>query len=238
MNIKRGLRNNGLLVVLVLLFAFSFAGQALAGVRTYNEDRLAHGEAPVSLGAYLGSGSFVEATFENWESEFLQMAALVVLTAMLRQKGAPDSKSLEGKDPVDADPRESRGNRDAPWPVKRGGLALAAYEHSLSIALGLLFAASFLLHAAGGAREYSEEQLAHGQPAVGTLAYIGTSRFWFESFQNWQSEFLSVAVLMTLAIFLRERGSSESKPVAAPHGQTGNDEEPRRAGRRPRTKVA
>jgi glycerol uptake facilitator-like aquaporin len=220
MEMKRGIRNNGLIIVLVLMFAVSFVGQALAGIRSYNADRQSHGEAPVTLGAYLTSGHFVEATFENWESEFLQMAALVLLTAMLRQKGAPDSKSLEGEDPVDADPRESRGNADAPWPVKRGGLVLAAYEHSLSIALGLLFAASFLLHAAGGAREFSEEQRSHGEPAVGMLAYMGTSRFWFESFQNWQSEFLSTAVLIILAIFLRERHSPESKPVGAPHAKT------------------
>jgi hypothetical protein len=105
--------------------------------------------------------------------------------------------------------------------VRRGGIALKLYEHSLSIALLLLFAVSFVLHAVGGAAEYSEEQLAHGGAAVSTLAYIGTSRFWFESFQNWQSEFLAVGALFVLTIFLRERGSAQSKPVAAPHSDTG-----------------
>ncbi len=225
MDVRRTLRNNGLLLALGFLFVFSFAGQALSGLRVQNEDRAQHGESPLSLGAYVTSGAFVEATFENWESEFLQMAALVVLTAMLRQKGAPDSKSLEGGDPVDADPRLSRGNADAPWPVRRGGLVLRVYEHSMSLVLVLLFLVSFALHAAGGARDYSEEQLAHGGAAVGTLAYLGTSRFWFESFQNWQSEFLSVAVLLLLSIYLRERGSPESKPVASPPALPGDPPE-------------
>jgi hypothetical protein len=104
--------------------------------------------------------------------------------------------------------------------VRRGGPILTAYEHSLSTALLLLFVVSFLLHAAGGARAYSQEQILHGGEAVSLLGYLATSQFWFESFQNWQSEFLSIAVVVVLSIFLRERGSPESKPVAAPHGET------------------
>jgi hypothetical protein len=101
-------------------------------------------------------------------------------------------------------------------------LLLRLYSHSLSIALFLLFAVSFLLHAAGGAREFNQEQAEHGaEGGVGVLSYMGTSRFWFESFQNWQSEFLSVGVLIVLSIFLRERHSPESKPVAHPHDETG-----------------
>ena len=226
---RRILRENALSLVLGALFALALAGQAVTGLRTYNADQQAHGEPTVSLAGYLTSGHFAESVFENWESEFLQMALLVVLTAMLRQKGAAESKKLDGPEPVDADPRCARLTADRPWPVRRGGLALAIYEQSLSIALALLFVASLALHAAGGAREYSAEQLAHGEPAVSVLAYLGTARFWFESFQNWQSEFLAVAALMLLSIVLRQRGSPQSKPVAAPHAQTGQDEEPEEA---------
>jgi hypothetical protein len=104
----------------------------------------------------------------------------------------------------------------------QGGLALALYRHSLSLAFLLLFFVSFALHAAGGAREYSEEQVLHGGEAVSTLEYVATARFWFESFQNWQSEFLAIGSMVVLSIFLRQQGSPESKPVDAPHGETGD----------------
>jgi hypothetical protein len=105
--------------------------------------------------------------------------------------------------------------------VRHGGAVLKVYEHSLSLAMFTLFGASFLMHAVTGAHEFSNEQLAHGGGAVGTWQYLTTSRFWFESFQNWQSEFLAVAAIVVFSVFLRERGSSESKPVAAPHAMTG-----------------
>jgi hypothetical protein len=174
------------------------------------------------LSEYLRSGHFIESVFENWESEFLQMAAFVLLTAFLYQRGSPESRELEGNPDLDRDPRKDK-RKDSPWPVFRGGLVLTFYEHSLSISLFLLFAVSFFLHAAGGAREYNQDQLEHGAGGnpLTTFDYLGTSRFWFESFQNWQSEFLSVGALIVLSIFLRERGSPESKPVAAPHSETG-----------------
>ena len=222
---KGFLRNNGLAIALFALFIFSIGGQIAAGVKEYNSEQLEHGQTPISTAEYLRTGHFIEAVFENWESEFLQMAAFVLLTVTLRQKGSSESKKLDEEEPVDADPRIARTKDDAPWPVRRGGLVLAVYEHSLSIALFILFALSFALHALGGAREYSEEQLTHGGEPVTTLAYVGTSRFWFESFQNWQSEFLSVGVLILLSIVLRERGSPQSKPVAAAHSDTGEGEE-------------
>lgn len=218
---RKWLRNNGLSIAMFLLFAISLVGQAFAGHRVHNDDQWSHGQPTVLLSEYLRSGHFVGAVFENWESEFLQMAAFVLLTAYLYQRGSPESRKLEGEPDLDKHPTRSPKN-GAPWPVHRGGLILKLYSHSLSIALFLLFAVSFFLHAAGGAREYTQEQLEHGTGgAIGTLAYIGTSRFWFESFQNWQSEFLSVGALIVLSIFLRERGSPESKPVDAPHSETG-----------------
>jgi hypothetical protein len=224
---RRFLRENGLSIVAFGLFLICLVGQAATGLREYNEDQREHRQPTVGAAQYLRSGHFIEVTFENWESEFLQMAAFVVLTAMLVQKGSPESKDLVGEEAVDEDPRDvhrsPQKRAKAPWPVRRGGIALKLYEHSLSLALLLLFAGSFILHAVGGASRYNEEQLVHGGAAMSTLAYVGTSRFWFESFQNWQSEFLSVGVLFVLTIWLRERGSPQSKPVAAPHWQTGTE---------------
>jgi hypothetical protein len=221
----RFLRENGLAIAAFGLFAVCLIGQMVAGLREHNNDQREHSQPTVSASEYVRSGHFIEATFENWESEFLQMAAFVVLTAMLYQKGSPESKKLDEEEEVDEDPRDARKSpkklANAPWPVRRGGLVLTLYEHSLSIALMLLFILSFGLHAVGGVAEYNQEQLAHGGEGLSTLAYVGTSRFWFESFQNWQSEFLSVAALFVLTIYLRERGSPQSKPVAAPHDETG-----------------
>jgi hypothetical protein len=218
---KRFFRNNGLTIVLLTLFAFSLIGQIVTGMRDYNDDQREHGEAPVSLAGYLTTGAFVEAVFENWESEFLQMGLYVLLTAFLFQKGSAESKDPDGEEAVDEDPAQGRERADAPWPVRRGGLALKLYEHSLAIALLTLFVISFLLHAAGGASAYNEEQQVHGGELISFFGYLATARFWFESFQNWQSEFLSIAMIVVLSIFLRQRGSPESKPVAAPHSATG-----------------
>ncbi len=216
------LRDHGLTLVMFGLFAVSLVGQGIAGLRSYNQDQREHGEPTAGLAAYLRTGHFVEATFENWESEYLQMGFYVLLTAFLFQRGSAESKGPDGQEPVDEDPRRAAGRPDAPWAVRQGGAAQALYEHSLTIALLGLFLASFVLHAMGGAREYSREELAHGGQAVSTLAFLRTAQFWFESFQNWQSEFLAVASLVALSVVLRQRGSPESKPVAAPHGETGS----------------
>jgi hypothetical protein len=216
--VKRFLKENGLSIVLFGLFLAFWSGQALSGWRHALEERRQHGAAPISLGDHLASGEFWEATAENWESEFLQMAAFVIFTAFLRQKGSPESKPLEGDPELDREPRARPG---APWPVRRGGLALRVYENSLFLALLGLFLFSFALHATAGARAFNEEQAQHGAAAVSVLGYLGTSRFWLESLQNWQSEFLSVGVLAVLGIWLRQRGSPESKPVDAAHAETG-----------------
>ncbi|HET6639609.1 MAG TPA: DUF6766 family protein [Gemmatimonadota bacterium] len=215
------LRNSKLAVACFAIFAVLLVAQSLTGWRERNNDAVTHHEATISYGEYLTTGHFYEATFENWESEFLQMAAYVVLTIGLRQKGSAESKKLEGREKVDADPRLVRDKKDAPWPVRRGGFVLTLYEHSLGIAFALLFLLSFVAHAMGGAAVYSHEQVLHGGDRVTALEYLGTSRLWFESFQNWQSEFLAVGSIVVLSIFLRQRGSPESKPVAAPHAETG-----------------
>jgi hypothetical protein len=217
----RLLRENGLSLALLALFVIALLGQALAGWRSDTEERRQHGEPAVTLPAYLASGTFLAATFENWESEFLQMGTFVLLTVFLRQKGSPESKKLDEPEPEDEDPAAHGDDPNAPWPVRKGGIVLRLYAHSLSIAMLLLFILSFMLHAAGSAWRASEEAARHGDPAVGLLENLGNAEFWFESLQNWQSEFLAVAALALLGIYLRERGSPESKPVAAPHGDTG-----------------
>ena len=218
---RRFLRENGLSVALFAFFFFALIGQVATGRNDYNDDREERHQPPVSLGQYLTSGHFVEALFENWESEFLQMGAYVFLTIFLKQKGSPDSKKLDEENECDADPEKDKDKPGVPWPVKKGGLVLKLYENSLTLVLMTLFVASLLLHAAGGAKLYSEEQIAQNKPPVSVLEYMGTSRFWFQSFQNWQSEFLSVGALVVLSIFLRQKGSPESKPVSAPHDETG-----------------
>ena len=221
---RRIFRENGLTIVMFGLFFFSFVGQIITGHQDYNQELKDHKQPQLGYVEYLQSGHFIEAVFENWESEFLQMGMYVVLTAFLRQKGSPESKQLEGEEAVDAEPTKSqRLNKDTPWPVRRGGLALKVYENSLSLTLFLLFFLSFALHAVGGAEEYSQEQIQHGEQPVSAIEYIGTSHFWFESFQNWQSEFLSIGTLVVLSIFLRQKGSPESKPIDHPHEETGKD---------------
>ncbi|HEX7998280.1 MAG TPA: DUF6766 family protein [Pyrinomonadaceae bacterium] len=222
---RRKLRENGLSLVLFGLFFFSFlVGQSVMGYKEYNDDQEEHGRPTINYTQYLGTAHFLEATMENWESEFLQMFAFIFLSAFLYQKGSAESKKLDEEESVDRDPRKSKNKRDAPWPVRRGGWILKLYENSLSITFMLLFLISFYLHAVGGAREYNQDQIEHGRTEhVSAIQYMGTSRFWFESLQNWQSEFLAIGSMVVLTIWLRQRGSPESKPVDAPHSQTGKD---------------
>jgi hypothetical protein len=215
-------RNNGLSVVLVALFLVCWVGQAVFGYRADLHERESHNQPVLTFGEYLRDPAFLEATAENWESEFLQMAAYVWLTVFLFQKGSAESKDPEkpGEEEVDREPDPNR--KGAPGPVRRGGWMLALYKRSLVIALLTLFLISFTLHAIGGAGVYAEEQATHGEPKdVSVLKYMRTSQFWFESLQNWQSEFLAVLSIVVLSIFLRQFGSPESKPVDAAHSDTG-----------------
>lgn len=214
-------KEHGLLLVNLALFVIFLGGMIISGAHNYSEEQMAHGEPGATPFEYMGTGQFMEATFENWESEFLQMGMYVILTVFLFQKGSSESKPMEADAPQDEDPRDAKIKDDTPWPVKRGGLVLKLYEHSLSLLFLVLFVASLALHAIGGVEEYNSEQASHGQPGVTVLGYLATSRFWFESFQNWQSEFLAVAVIVAASVYLREKGSPESKPVAEPHYETG-----------------
>lgn len=213
------LKRNGLSIALLLLMLFSLAGQFLTGWSDKNNELILNNEPQLNAWAYLKSGHFIQATFENWESEFLQMALYVLLTVKLFQVGSSESKDPDKEEEVD---REPKATPNAPSPVKKGGVWLWLYSHSLSIAFTLLFLASFALHFYGSLKNHNEEQLEEGLPTVSWNKYIGDSGFWFESFQNWQSEFLSVASIVILSIWLRQKGSPESKPVDAPHSETGS----------------
>jgi hypothetical protein len=215
------LRDRSLTLVLMAMFALFLVGQVLTGRQEYNAAQREHGDTPVTLSAYLATGHMWEATFENWESEFLQMAVFVILTTFLLQKGSPESRRPAVKELVDADPRHFADEPDVPWPVKRGGWILRVYEQSLGLAFILLFLLSWVGHAAGGYVEYASDQVAHGEPRPILTDYLLSARFWFESFQNWQSEFLAIAAMVWLAVYLRQRYSPESKPVHAPHDETG-----------------
>jgi hypothetical protein len=203
----RVLRDNGLTIALTLLFAFSVVGQAYFGWRAALEELANHGRASESLLSYLSDGEFLSTLFENWESEFLQMAAYVVLTAHLFQRGSAESN----------DPDDPKRENDEPYPGLWGKL----HAHSLGAAMALLFVVSFILHLFYSARHAEQVAQMHGEATSTFAQHLGDAQFWFESFQNWQSEFFSTAVLVVFSIYLRERGSPESKAVRAANSETG-----------------
>lgn len=207
---------NGLSIVMFALFLIFLSGQFITGWHVKNEELMENQKPALSLFQYFSSPHFIESMFENWESEFLQMCLYVLLTVILRQKGSSESKDLEEKEEVDREPENRPG---APWPVRKGGAWFAFYKHSLSIVFALLFFASFLFHFIGSLENFNEEQLEKSLPTESWEKYISSSQFWFESFQNWQSEFLAVGALVLLSIWLREKGSPQSKPVDTPYGE-------------------
>lgn len=215
---KTWLYRNGLSVFFISIFLLTLFAQAITGWHEHNSELQDLGAKAIGLGTYLCSGHFISATFENFESEFLQMALYVVLTISLRQIGSAESKKLDKPEEMDREPRPSP---QAPWPVRKGGLVLKLYSHSLSITFGILFLVSWGLHFYGSWQDNNVELVLKGKPVEGMLEYLGEANFWFETFQNWQSEFLSVASIVVLTIFLRQKGSPESKPVDAPDLETG-----------------
>jgi hypothetical protein len=220
--VRSFLRNNGLSIALFALFLVSIIGQMVTGWLALGEELQFHGLPPVGFSEYLTTGHFLSSTFENWESEFLQMSVYVLLTSVLVQKGSLESRKIDGPNPEDEVPDKEHAKPNAPWPVRRGGLILKLYSHSLSIAFISLFVLSFWLHLAGSTRRANEEAVRHDQPPTTMTENLGSPEFWQESFQNWQSEFFAIGVLVVLGIGLRQRGSPESKPVADPHSKTGH----------------
>lgn len=214
-------RDNGLTIVLVAATIGTLVGMTVSGLSVYNEELAEHRLPATTFASYVASGHFLSALFENWESEFLQMSAYVVLTAFLFQRGSAESKDPDQIEEHDLKPADQIGRPGTPKSVRAGGLGRTLYAYSLGIALFTLFLLSFALHLLESARAATLDAQRHGMPIPTIWEHAVSAQFWFESFQNWQSEFLSTAVLVVLSIFLRFRGSPESKPVAAPHAQTG-----------------
>jgi hypothetical protein len=215
------IRDRALTLAMMAMFLLFLAGQFVTGFYEYNATQAEHGQARVAVAGYLQTGHPWEALFENWESEFLQMAVFVLATTFLIQKGSPESRRPDVTELVDADPRDFADATGVPWPVKRGGWILRIYENSLGIAFVLLFLMAWVGHAAGGFAEFAADEMTHGQARPTLAVYLESPRFWFESFQNWQSEFLAIGSMVWLAVYLRQRWSPESKPVHAPHDETG-----------------
>ncbi len=208
------MKRNSLSIVMFVLFFFTWAGQTYTGLKTLNEDLQLHGKKAVSISEYLHSGHFWESTFENWESEFLQMALFVILTSFLFQKGSSESNPL---------PEEKQSQKKYPRRYFVGRpLLRKLYENSLSLVLFLLFFISFIGHLIGGWKEENMKRMMAPFPMApeSLVDFFTSSEFWFQSLQNWQSEFLSVGMIVVLSIFLRQKGSSQSKDVDAPHSET------------------
>lgn len=215
---RRFFHNNGLSIVFATLFFLFWVAQSVVGWWQYNDEQELHRSMRVPFSSYLFTGHFIEATAENWESEFLQMFAYVLLTAFLYQKGSAESNSPDEEN----DARATTSKDLQPFWVRRGGWRLKVYEHSLSLAFFSMFLITFVVHGLGGASRYIQEQVQHGLQPISRLEYFKTSHFWFESLQNWQSEFLAVLSMIVLSIWLREKDSPESKDVEAPHSRTGS----------------
>lgn len=216
---KSFFKDNGLSLTFFILFLVTLFGQASTGLTEHNNEIVELGGREITMSEYIFSGHFLQSTFENWESEFFQMALFVFLTIFLYQKGSSESKDPEEEEPVEREPNPKK--KDAPWPVKQGGWILGVYKHSLTISLFLLFILSFCMHWFGSLKNFNEEELLKGKPTETAVEYLGNNRLWFESFQNWQSEFLSVFAIVVLSIFLRQQGSSQSKPVDEANSKTG-----------------
>jgi hypothetical protein len=216
--IKKFSYQNSLTLVFMGLFIVALLAQAFTGWKDWNAELQMTHAKQLGFISYMGTGHFFSATFENFQSEFLQMGLYVVLTIHLRQLGSAESKGIGENEEVDRDPEPTAS---APWPVRKGGLWLKIYSHSLSLAFMLLFLISWGLHLYGSLKHHNDEQVLKHQPADNLMQYLGEPTFWFETFQNWQSEFLSVASIVFLTIYLRQKGSPESKPVDASNTDTG-----------------
>jgi hypothetical protein len=220
---RRFARENGLSLVFLAFFLAAVAGQAIAGWDEFNNEAIAHSEATIALGRYLVSSSFGNALLENWQSEYLQFSLYILLTVWFLQRGSPESKELD-KAGGESDSDQLIGEHARPhsprW-AKAGGVRTRLYSNSLLIVMGTIWLLSWFGQSVTGWSEYNADQITHHQPTVNWLGYLGTANFWEATLQNWQSEFLAVGSMAVLSIYLRQRGSPESKPVGAAHDATG-----------------
>ena len=219
----RFVHENGLGLAFGALFLGTLVGQALVGHADFNHDQAAHHGDPIGLWRYVLSSSYGVDVLENWQSEYLQFTLYIVGTVWLLQKGSPESKEL-GKAGSESDREQKLGEyatTDSPRWARAGGLRTWLYSNSLLIVMGSIFLLSWLGQSITGRVAYNAEQLDHQQAGIGWAEYVATPDFWNRTLQNWQSEFLAIGSMAVLAIYLRQRGSPESKPVGSPHSATG-----------------
>jgi hypothetical protein len=214
-------RDQSISIFFGVLFLGSLIGQAFAGVRARNSDAEAHGEAAISLGRYVLSSEYGRAVLENWQSEYLQFLLFILATIWLFERGSPESPSRPGRG---SDKEEKVGRyalQSSPKWAKAGGWRTTVYSYSLPLLMAAIFVASWLGQSVTGWTSYNDEQQMHDEPTVSWAAYVVRPNFWEETLQNWQSEFLALGSMAVFAIYLRARGSPESKKVGDPHHKTG-----------------
>jgi len=216
-------REHGLAIFFGLIFLAALIGQALTGVADYNNEQVTAGLEQINLGQYVTSSSFAVDVAENWQSEYLQFLLYIYATVWLLQKGSPESKPL-GKQGRESDKEQKvaeHADENSPNWARTRGFRLALYSRSLGVVMGLIFACSWLAQSIAGRSAFNEQQLSQLQDPVSWLGYVVSSDFWNRTLQNWQSEFLAVGSMVVFSIYLRQRGSPESKPVGTPHSATG-----------------
>jgi hypothetical protein len=220
---KRWIHEHSLSLFFLTIFLAALIGQAIAGHELHNQEAAAHGGEPMSFWRYATSSDFGNAVMENWQSEYLQFLLFMLATVWLMQRGSPESKEPgeEGLESKQKQKLEGYAAEDSPGWARVGGIRTTLYSNSLLIAMAIIFIGSWLAQSLTGWTQFNAEQDDHGDPRVSWLSYIGSATFWESTLQNWQSEFLAVGSFAVLAIFLRQRGSPESKPVGAPHDATG-----------------
>jgi len=219
------LKHNSLSIAFLALFLTALILQAFAGHADFNEDQLRHDNPTMSLGRYVISSEFGVAVLENWQSEYLQFTLFIVATVWLLQRGSPESKQVD-KAGRESDKDQLVGEHakpDSPRWAKAADLRRTLYENSLLIVMAAIWLASWFAQSITGVNEYNAERLDHHQLPVSWSAYLGSPDFWEKTLQNWQSEFLAVGSMAILAVYLRQRGSPESKPVGTPHHATGTE---------------
>lgn len=220
---RRFAKDNGLSIAFGLLFLIALGLQSIAGWHAFNAEQIEHHEAAVSWGRYVTSSSFGVAVLENWQSEYLQFMLFILLTVWLIQRGSPESKE-PGKEGTESDEQQRIGKQadaDSPLWARVGGLRTFVYSNSLLLLMASIWVLSWLGQSITGAVEFSEQQQAHGGGAISWGEYVTRADFWERTLQNWQSEFLAVGSMAIFAVYLRQRGSPESKPVGASHAATG-----------------
>jgi uncharacterized protein DUF6766 len=219
----RFLRDNSLSIVFLVIFLAALTGQALVGHGDFNHDQLLHHGDPISLGRYLTSSEFAVDVAENWQSEYLQFTLYILATVWLVQRGSPESKPPEdaGLESDEKQKIDRHADAGSPKWAKVGGLRTGIFSTSLVMVMTALWLGSWFAQSIAGWSAYNADLIDHQAPTTSWLGYLGANDFWDRTLQNWQSEFLAVGSMAILSVYLRQRGSPESKPVGAPHEATG-----------------